>query len=156
MSAQASSAALLREPFANNTDPEIFPVKPFSLDESDVTGGSFVTKFPHYLASVASTNPGLPAEATQRSHINNGLTLDIAIAKLRKIKEASDANIALLREANDRIHRLEEENAKLQAQLLSQCRSNSPPSDIPLLVSGVFSSIWYRSLPSKYALFVSR
>lgn len=143
--AQGSSAVSLREPLVNNTGPENFPVKPFSLDLSDVTGGSFVSELLPYSASVASTNSDLPAEATQRSHINNGLALDIAIAELRKIKDASDANATHLREANDKIHRLEAENATLRAQLLSQCRSNSPPSDIPLLVSGAFSSIWYRS-----------
>ena len=138
-SAQASSAATFREPFVNNTGLENFSVKPFSLDLSDITGGSFVTKLLHHFASVASTNSGLPAEATQRSHINNGLALDIAITELRKIKDASDANAAHLREANDKIHLLEAENAKLRAQLVGQCRSNSPPSDIPLMVSRVIS-----------------
>lgn len=140
-SAQVSSATTFREPFVNDTGPENFPVKPFPLDLSDITGGRFVTKILRNSASVASTNSGLPAEATQRSIMNDGLPLDIAIAELRKIKDASDANAAHLREANDKIHRLEAENAKLRAQLLSQCRSNSPPSDIPLKVSVVFSGI---------------
>jgi hypothetical protein len=138
-SAQASSAAAFREPSDNNTSPEISPVKPFSFDLSDNTGGTFVNKLLHYLASVAPTNLCLPAEATHRSHINNGLSLDIAIAELRKIKNDSDTNAVLLREANDKIHRLEAENANLRAEL--QCRNNSPPSDNSLMVSGVFSGI---------------
>ena len=140
-SAQTSSTATFREPFVNDTDPENFPVKPFSLDLSDITGGGFVTKNLPYSASVASTNSVLSAEVTQRSHPNNGLALEIAIAKLKKVKDAFDANAANLREANDKIHRLEAENAKLRAQLLTQRRSNSPPADIPLMVSGVFSGI---------------
>jgi hypothetical protein len=132
-STQSNSAAMFREPFVNNTSRQNFPVKPFSFDLSDITGGNF-----DYCASLASTNSDLPAEATQRSHINNGLTsLDIAIAELRRIKNTSDANAAQLQEANDKIHHLEAENAMLRAQLLSQCRCNLPSSDIPL-VSGVF------------------
>jgi hypothetical protein len=140
-SAQANSAAMFREPFVNNTGLQNFPVKPFSFYPSDIKGGSFVTNLLHCFASVASTNSGLPAEATPRSHINNGLALDIAVAELRKIKDTSDANAAHLQEANDKIHHLEAENAKLRAQLLSQCQSNSPSSDIPLMVSGVFEGI---------------
>ena len=136
-SAQVNSPSVFREPFVNNTGLQNFPVKPFSFDLSDITGRSLVTKVLHY-ASLASTNSGLPAEATQKSHINNALAVDIAIAELRRIKDTSDANAVHLQEANDKIHRLEAENAKLRAQLLSQCRSNSPPSDIPLMVSGVF------------------
>jgi hypothetical protein len=70
--------------------------------------------------------------------MNNGLALDIAVTELRKVKNTSDANAAQLQEANDKIHLLEVENAKLRAQLLNQCRNNSPSSDIPLMVSGVF------------------
>ena len=140
-SAQVSSATTFREPFVNDTGPENFPVKSFSLDLSEITGGSFVTKILHNSASVASTNSGHPAEATQRSDINNELALDIAIAELRKVKDASDAIAVHLREANDKIDLLEAENAKLRAQLLSQRQSNSPPSDIPLMVSGMFSGI---------------
>jgi hypothetical protein len=149
-SAQASSTATFREPFVNDSGPENFPVKPFSLGISDITGGCFVTKPLHYSAFIASTNSGLPAEATTQRDINNGLALDIAIAELRKIKDASDANAAHLREANDKIHCLEAENAKLREQLLSQCPNNSPPIDIPLMVSGkIFSGhlitiIFYR------------
>ena len=137
-STQSNSTAMFREPFVNNTGFQNFPVEPFSLDLSDITGGSFVTKLLHYCASLASTDSGLPAEATQRSHINSGLSLDIAIAELRRIKDASEANAAHLEEANNKIHHLEAENAKLRAQLLSQCRCNLPSSDIPLMVNGVF------------------
>ena len=128
---------MFREPFVNNTALQISPDKPFSFDPSDITGASFVTNLLYYSASVASTNLSLPSEATPRSHINNGLSLDIAITELRKVKNTSDANAAQLQEANDKIHLLEEENAKLRAQL-NQCRNNSPSSDIPLTVSGVF------------------
>ena len=138
-SAQANSA-MFREPFVSDTGLQNFPVKPFSYDPSDITGRSFVTNLLHNSASIAPTTSGLPAQTTQRSNINNGLALDIAIAELRKLKETSDANAARLREANENIHRLEAENAKLRAQL-SQCRSKSSSSAIPLMVSGVFSSI---------------
>ena len=137
-SAQATPTTMFREPLVNGLQNS--PVKPFPFDLSDITGGSFVTKLLHYSSSVASTNSGLPAEAIQRSHINNAVAVDIAIAELRRIKDVSDANAVHLQEANDKIHHLEAENAKLRAQLLSQCRSNSPSSDIPLMVSGVFSS----------------
>ena len=135
-SAQANSAAMFREPFIYSTGLPMFPVKSLSFDLSDITGGSFVTT-PLRHASLASTNSGLTA---QRSHINNGLPLDIALAELKKIKDDSDANAVHLQEANDKIHRLEAENAELRAQLLSQHRSKSPSSDIPLMVSEVFSS----------------
>jgi hypothetical protein len=129
---------MFRELFVNNTGLQISPVKPFSFDPSDITGGSFVTNLLQCSASVSSTNSGLPSEATPRSRINNGLALDIAITEFRKVKNTSDANAAQLQEANDKIHLLEAENAKLRAQLLNQCRNNSPSSDIPLMVSGVF------------------
>ena len=156
-SAQINSAAMFKEPFVNNTDFQNFPVKPFS---SDITGGSFVTGLLHYCASLASTDSGFPAEAMQRSHINSGLSLDIAIAELRRIKDASDANAAHLQEANDKIHLLEAENAKLRAQLLSQCRCNLPSSDVPSMVNGEFILNLKTSdndyLLSVFALFTSR
>ena len=154
-SAQANSAAMFREPFVNNSGLPVLPVRSFSIDLSDITGGSFVTKPLHH-ASLASTNSGLPAEAVQRNHINNRLPLDIALAQLRKIKKVSDANAVHLREANDKIRRLEAENAELRAQLLSQHRSKSPSIDIPLMVSGVFfkhmiTNIFYPFLPYSQA-----
>ena len=154
-SAQANSAAMFREPFVYNSGLPVLPVRSFSIDLSDITGGSFVTKPLHH-ASLASTNSGLPAEAAQRNHINNRLPLDIALAQLRKIKKVSDANAVHLREANDKIRRLEAENAELRAQLLSQHRSKSPSTDIPLMVSGVFfkhmiTNIFYPFLPYSQA-----
>ena len=64
------------------------------------------------------------------------LALDTAVAELRNIKDASDANAAHLQEANDKIYRLEAENAEFRTQLLNQRRNNSPS---PLMVSGVYA-----------------
>lgn len=72
--------------------------------------------------------------ANQGDHVDNGPTLDIAIAELRKMKEAAEANTEHLQAANDKIRRLEAENAKLRRQLLSQSQCNLSSRDIPPMV----------------------
>lgn len=130
-STQTNSAAMFREHLINNTDLQTLPAKPISFNLSDMTGQSFVTNNLHHSVPFASTDSGPSAEAIQ----GNKEIINIAITQLRKIKDASDANAANLQVANDKIHLLEAENAKLRAQLLSRCRCNSPSFDIPLTVS---------------------
>lgn len=113
-----------REPLVDTADLQVLLPKPISLN---LTGKDFVTHLLQHSAA-ASTDPGLSPTTTQRSPINKEI-LDVAITHLRKIKEASDANAANLRAANDKIQRLEAENANLRAQLLTQS------ADIPLIVS---------------------
>ena len=74
-------------------------------------------------------------EATQGNHTNNGTMLNIAVADLKKMKDAFDANATYLQAANDKIRSLEVENAKLRGQLLNRCQCSLSSSDIPLTVN---------------------
>jgi hypothetical protein len=67
----------------------------------------------------------------------NRAILNVAIAEFRKMKDISDANAAYIQAADDKIRRLETENAELRAQLLNQCQCNlsSSSRDIPPMVS---------------------
>jgi hypothetical protein len=121
---------MFTEPSVNNADPQPLPAK----ISFNITGKTFVTELLHS-APFASTDS---VTATHRSHVDKEI-VNFAITQLRKIKAASEANAANLRAANDKIHRLESENAKLRAQLLSQCQGNSPSTDVPLMVSEEYS-----------------
>ena len=122
---------MFTEPSVNDADLQPLSTKPIPFN---ITRKTFVTDLLHP-APFASTDS---VTATHRNHVDKE-TVSFAITQLRKIKAASEANAANLRAANDKIRHLESENAKLRAQLLSQCQCNLPSTDVPLMVSEEYS-----------------
>ncbi|KAF8815794.1 hypothetical protein BYT27DRAFT_7248841 [Phlegmacium glaucopus] len=123
----------------------------FDISSSpNTTRESYITNRLHDTASFPSLNRGLRgyneedltqelplAKATQGNNIYNESTLNIALAQIRKMRHTFDANTMYLREANDKIRRLEAENAQLRAQLCNQCQCNSSSFDIPRMITNM-------------------